>query len=118
VSGPVEAHSGDGDIELDDVTSASVHAEAQDGDVVFRGAIQPGGDYGFYVHDGDAVLILPESTDATVRVSTFDGEFQSEFTVRVDRFTAGRQFDFVLGAGGPRIDVEVFDGDIQLLRGN
>lgn len=116
VAGPVEAHSGDGDITLLDVTSSSVRAEAQDGDVMFSGTLAPAGEYGFYVHDGDATIALPDGTDATVRVSTFDGEFQSDFTVRVESFSAGRQFEFVLGDGGARMEIEVFDGDIRLLR--
>jgi hypothetical protein len=116
VSGPVEAHSGDGDIVLEDVQSTSVRAEAQDGDVIFRGTIADGGDYGFYLHDGDATIAVPQATSARVSVSTFDGEFESDFSVRVERFTSGRQFDFLLGDGGAQIDIEVFDGDIRLVR--
>lgn len=118
IQGPVEAHSGDGDIVLDDVTSSSVRAEAQDGDVLFRGSIAQGGRYGFYLHDGDASIELPDGTDASVRVATFEGEFQSDFTIRVERFTAGRQFEFALGDGGADVEIEVFDGDIRLLRRN
>ncbi len=116
VSGPIEAHSGDGDVELEDIVSSSVRVEVQDGDIVFVGGIADGGDYGFYAHDGDVVLAIPVGTNAAVHVSTFDGEFQSEFAVRVERFTAGREFDFVLGSGSARIEVEVFDGDIALVR--
>jgi hypothetical protein len=116
VSGSVEVHSGDGDITLYDMRSSSVRAEAQDGDVTFSGSIIAGGDYGFFVHDGDAVIEMPAAAGARVRVSTFDGEFQSDFTVRVERFTSGRQFDFVVGDGAARMEIEVFDGDINLLR--
>jgi hypothetical protein len=116
VSGSVEVHSGDGDIMLYDMRSSSVRAEAQDGDVTFSGSIIAGGDYGFFVHDGDAAIEMPAEAGARVRVSTFDGEFQSDFTVRVERFTSGRQFDFVVGDGAARMEIEVFDGDINLLR--
>lgn len=116
ISGPVEAHSGDGDVVLDDIASSSVRAEAQDGDVLFSGTIEDGGEYGFYLHDGDATIELLASVSARVSVSTFDGEFLSDFPVRVERFSAGREFDFVLGAGGARIEIEVFDGEIRLLQ--
>jgi DUF4097 and DUF4098 domain-containing protein YvlB len=116
ISGPVEAHSGDGDLVLDDIRASAVRVEAQDGDVSFSGTIVPGGDYAFYVHDGDATIAIPGTTSARVSVSTFDGEFQSEFTVRVDRFTSSREFDFTLGSGEARIRIEVFDGEIRLLR--
>ena len=116
VSGPVEAHSGDGDVVLVDVRSANVRVEAQDGDVSFSGVIEPGGSYGFFVHDGDAAIAIPANTSAQVSVSTFDGEFLSDFSVRVERFTSGREFDFTLGSGEARIQIEVFDGEIRLLQ--
>jgi hypothetical protein len=116
VLGSVEAHSGDGDIILDQLGSMSVRAEAQDGDIVFSGAIANGGEYRFYLHDGDVLLEVPADVSARVHVSTFDGEFTSDFPVRVESFSAGRQFDFVLGQGGALIDIEVFDGEIRLAR--
>jgi len=114
VTGPVEAHSGDGDLVLDGVDSRAVRAETLDGDVMFSGTIAPGGEYGFYLHDGDAFIEVQRTVGARVSVSTFDGEFTSDFPVRVERFTAGREFDFVLGDGSARIEIEVFDGEIRL----
>ena len=116
VTGSVEVHSGDGDIILEQIESMAQRAEAQDGDIVFSGSIASGGEYGFYLHDGDVLLELPADVSARVNVSTFDGEFSSDFPVRVESFSAGRQFDFVLGQGSARIDVEVFDGEIRLAR--
>jgi hypothetical protein len=116
VVGSVEAHSGDGDIVLDQVESMSVRAEAQDGDIVFSGSIASGGEYRFYLHDGDVLLEVPADVSARVHVSTFDGEFTSDFPVRVESFSAGRQFDFVLGEGRALIEIEVFDGEIRLAR--
>lgn len=116
ISGPVEAHSGDGDLLLEDIQAETVRVEAQDGDVTFSGTITPGGDYGFFVHDGDATIALPDGTSARVSVSTFDGEFRSDFTVQVDRLRSGRELDFVLGSGEARLRIEVFDGEIRLLR--
>jgi Toastrack DUF4097 len=116
VAGPIEVHSGDGDIRLQDVSSSSVRAEAQDGDVFFDGTIAPKGDYGFFLHDGDATISVPSTASAHVSVSTFDGEFRSDFTVKVERFTSGRQFAFDIGDGSARVQIEVFDGDIRLQR--
>lgn len=115
-SGAIEVHSGSGDVTLAEITSSSVRAETQDGDIDFSGTIQSGGSYGFFVHDGDATIAVPASTDARVRVSTFDGEFESEFPVVVQHFTGGREFDFAIGSGSALIQIEVFDGEIRLLR--
>jgi hypothetical protein len=116
IVGPVEAHSGDGNIILEAIASRAVRAETLDGDVTFSGTIEAGGEYGFYLHDGDAVIEVQRAVGAQVSVSTFDGEFTSDFPVRVERFSAGREFDFVLGDGSARIEIEVFDGEIRLLQ--
>ena len=116
IVGSVEVESGSGDIRLVNVDAESVRAETLDGDVEFDGVLHSGGTYEFYVHDGDVVLSLPSTVGAQVSVATFDGEFTSEFPVRVERFSGGRAFDFMLGDGGARLEVEVFDGEIRLLR--
>jgi DUF4097 and DUF4098 domain-containing protein YvlB len=113
-SGVVDVHSGRGDLTLRDIRSASVRAETQEGDIDFSGVLMEDGSYGFSVHDGDARIAIPEGTDARVSVSTFDGEFESDFPVRVERFRGGRAFDFTLGTGSARLEIEVFDGEIQL----
>lgn len=116
VRGPVTAHSGSGDLTLVDIHSSSVRAETQDGDVDFSGTIDDGGDYRFFVHDGDAVIAIPPESNARVSVSTFDGEFESEFPVLIERFTGGREFDFTVNEPRARIEIQVFDGEIRLLR--
>jgi DUF4097 and DUF4098 domain-containing protein YvlB len=116
VSGPVSVHSGSGDVDLIDIESADVRAETQDGDIVFSGTIADTGDYGFFVHDGDAIIAIPSSSSARVGVSTFDGDFESEFPVVIERFTGGREFDFQVGTGRARIQIQVFDGEIRLVQ--
>ena len=115
VRGDVDVHSGSGDLTLANVTSERLRAETQDGDISFSGPISDGGSYGFFVHDGDAYIAIPSSTNARVAVSTFDGDFESDFPVRIERFTGGREFDFTIGDGDARIDIQVFDGEIRLL---
>jgi DUF4097 and DUF4098 domain-containing protein YvlB len=115
VSGPVNVHSGSGDLTLRDISSAVVRAETQDGDITFSGTIEDGGDYRFFVHDGDASIEIPSTTNARVAVSTFDGDFESDFPVRIERFTGGREFDFTIGNGAAHIEIQVFDGEIRLL---
>lgn len=115
VEGPVRAHSGSGDITLLDIRSESVQAETQDGDVAFSGTIADNGEYRFFVHDGDADIAIPPTANARISVSTFDGDFESDFPVRIERFTGGREFDFTLGSGRARIEIQVFDGEIRLL---
>lgn len=116
VQGVVDVHSGDGDLELMEIRSSSVRAETQDGDIDFSGVVEDGGEYRFFVHDGDATIAIPATSNARVQVSTFDGEFESEFPVVIQRFTGGREFDFTIGEPRARIEIQVFDGEIRLMR--
>ena len=116
VRGAVVVHSGSGDLQLSDVVSSDVRAETQDGDIHFSGPIEDGGNYRFFVHDGDAIIAIPSESNARVSVSTFDGEFESEFPVLIERFRGGREFDFQVGEPRARIEIQVFDGEIRLLR--
>jgi hypothetical protein len=116
VAGTIDVRTLNGDITLEDARSLSVRIEALHGDVFFSGALEPGGEYGIYVHDGDATLVVPASVSARVSVSTFDGDFESDFPVRVERLSAGRPLEFVLGGGAASLRLEVFDGKIRLLQ--
>lgn len=116
VRGSVDVRSGSGDLILDDVVSSSVRAETLDGDLTFSGTLARGGTYAFSVHDGDAHITIPESPGARVRVATFDGEFTSDFPVTLQRYGGGGQFEFTVGDGAARVEIDVFDGEIRLLR--
>jgi len=59
---------------------------------------------------------LQEGANARVRVSTFDGDFESDFPVVIERFTGGREFNFAIGEPRASIVIEVFDGEIRLRR--
>ncbi len=116
VRGEVRAESGSGDVRLADVDATTLHAGTLDGEVEFDGPLHPNGTYAFSVHDGDAVLRLPRDVAANVVVSTFDGEFTSEFPVTVEGLHGGGRFQFTLGGGGADLRIEVFDGEIRLLK--
>lgn len=116
IRGEVEVSSTSGDITLRDVSARSVRAETQNGDIEFSGELLERGRYGFFVHDGDVELALPESSSAVVSASTFDVEFESDFPVRLQRYRGGQKFDFTLGDGSAQLELHVFDGEIRLVR--
>ncbi len=116
VRAEVDAYSGDGDLTLEDVTGPLVRAETIDGDLTFAGALASGGSYSFSTHDGDVELLLPAGTSARAKVSTFDGEFLSDFPVTLQSLGRG-VFEFTLGNGAARLEIEVFDGEIRLRSG-
>lgn len=107
----------DGDILLDDVDAGSVDASTVDGDVTFSGPLRAGGSYRLVTHDGDLTVTVHGSADARVRVSTFDGSFDSDFPIVVERFRGGEVLSFTLGQGRAELHLEAFDGEIRLRRG-
>ena len=117
VRGPVSVTTVDGRIELTDVDGPTVQAGTVDGDVTFRGPVRAGGTYRLTSHDGDVTAALGGAPDAEVSISTFDGEFLSDFPVTITQAVkAGRQFSFTLGRGGAQVFLETFDGTIRLER--
>lgn len=117
VRGPVSVTTVDGRIELADVDGPTVQAGTVDGDVSFRGPVRAGGTYRLTSHDGDVTAALGGAPDAEVSISTFDGEFLSDFPVTITQAVkAGRQFNFTLGRGGAQVFLETFDGTIRLER--
>lgn len=117
VRGELEASTGDGDITLEEISAASVHAETLDGDLRFQGVLARSGSYRFSVHDGDADIVVPAGSGVRAKVSTFQGEFVSDFPVTLQRYGSGGSFEFVLGDGGASLEISVFDGEIRLLSG-
>jgi hypothetical protein len=51
-----------------------------------------------------------------VAVSTFNGEFESEFPVPLRGTRKGKGFNFSLGSGSAQVTLESFQGTIQLVR--
>jgi len=113
--GDLSAESVNGEVALEGITSASVTATTVNGDVSYDGTIQDGGQYTLNTHNGDIVITVPEGANATVDVSTYNGEFETAFPVQLSR-TSRNRFTFVLGSGSARLMLESFQGTIQLRR--
>lgn len=115
VAGDITAETVSGDIRLEGAESASVDLTAVSGDLLYDGTLSDGGRYRFSTHNGDVKIGVPEKTNATVSIATFDGEFNAGFPVSVTGTTKHR-FGFTLGTGSARIELETFNGDIKLRR--
>jgi DUF4097 and DUF4098 domain-containing protein YvlB len=115
VSGELVAQTVDGEIDLQDIESGSVEATTVDGDVAFRGTLKDAGRYRLNTHDGDVTVTVPQ-VNATVSVSTFSGDFDSDFPLVLNNTRGSRRFTFTLGSGSARLELESFDGSIALRR--
>jgi hypothetical protein len=116
-SGDITVETVDGDIALVRIDATNVEVNTVDGDVTYDGSIKNAGSYRLATHDGDITVVIPPGSNLSGSVSTFDGEFDASFAV--DTVRSGRhRFTFTVGRGsnGARLELETFDGNIQLRR--
>ena len=105
-----------GDIDLEGIESSLVEASTVSGNVMFLGDLHPDGRYKLSTHNGNLTLGMAEGANATVSVSTFNGDFDSAFPVKIERTRHGKRFNFTMGSGSALVNLESFDGTIRLER--
>lgn len=115
-SGEIVAETVNGEIVLERVDATSLEATTINGDVGYDGPIRNGGRYTLSSHNGDVTLAAAESASASVAVSTFNGEFESEFPVTLTETRKGKRFSFRLGSGSAQVSLESFQGTVRLVR--
>ena len=115
-SGEITAETVNGDVVLEQVDATSLDATTVNGDLGYDGPIRNGGRYTLSTHNGDITLAATERTNATVMVSTFSGDFESDFPVPLRETRKGRRFSFTLGGGSAQVSLESFQGTIRLVR--
>ncbi len=118
VHGGVGAHSVSGDVTLSQIDGDEVTAETVSGGIDYDGRIADNGRYNFEAHSGDVSLRVTGTFNATVSVSTFSGDFSSDFpiTIAPGRQTQ-REWEFRQGTGSARVRLQSFSGTINLRRG-
>lgn len=115
VVGEVRAETVNGGLFLEGIDARSVEAATVNGEIVYDGTISDGGRYSFNTHNGDLTVSVPERANVTISVSTFNGDFESDFPVTITG-TRGKRFNFTLGSGSARLELESFGGSIRLRR--
>ena len=76
-----------------------------------------GGLYRLSTHNGDITMILPENTNATFAVRTYNGDFSSNLgTKLVGELRRGRRATYTLGTGSADVELESFGGTVRLRR--
>lgn len=116
IEGEISAETTNGGIHIEGARATAVSAGSVNGGVTYQGSIAPDGRYQFTTHNGNLELVIPDDASATVSVSTYHGEFLSDFPVVLSEGRLGTRFRFVLRRGGATIDLESFQGRIRLRR--
>ncbi len=116
VIGDVTVETVNGAIVLERVQAGAVDAATVNGTIVYDGTLRDGGDYVLSTHNGGIWVVVPNNANATVSVSTFNGKLDSSFNVNVKEMANRKRFNFVIGNGSARLDLETFGGDVRLRR--
>jgi DUF4097 and DUF4098 domain-containing protein YvlB len=117
IAGQVSCESVNGNIRLEQIDSGEVRASSMNGMVLFLGDFQRQGHYALTSHQGNIVVGVPENAGLDVSVVNFLGGFRSGFPLKdgqAPRRTG--EFNFTLGRGGSSLNLESYQGLIQLLR--
>lgn len=121
VTGDLTAETTNGDIVIDNAQTSSLEVSTVNGDITFNGTVRDGGAYRLTTHSGDIRLGVGAGANATVFVRTFQGDFSSDFPIQLpegqSRDGGSKRFNFTLGTGSARIEVQAFSGDIHIARG-
>lgn len=121
VTGDMSAETTNGDIVIQNAQTSNLEASTVNGDLTFNGTVRDGGAYRLTTHSGDIRLGLGGAANATVFVRTFQGDFSADFAIQLpegqSRDSGSKRFNFTLGSGSARIEVQSFNGDIHVARG-
>jgi DUF4097 and DUF4098 domain-containing protein YvlB len=119
-SGEINAETTNGNIFIDNATTSNLEAFTVNGEVTFNGTIRDSGVYKLGTHNGDIRVGLGSANNATIFVRTFQGDFAADFPVQLPEGqnprSGSKRFNFTLGSGSARIELQSFGGDIVLAR--
>src|ERR671913_797518 len=119
-SGEIMAETTNGNIFIDSAQTSNLEAFTVNGEVTFNGTIRDAGVYKLGTHNGDIRVGLGGANNATIFVRTFQGDFAADFPVQLPEGqnprSGSKRFNFTLGSGSARIELQSFGGDIVLAR--
>jgi len=119
-TGEINADTTNGNIFIDNAQTSNLEAFTVNGEVTFNGTIRDNGVYKLGTHNGDIRVGLGGAANATIFVRTFQGDFAADFPVQLpegqNARSGSKRFNFTLGNGSARIELQSFGGDIVLAR--
>lgn len=116
--GDLVAESINGAVTLSRMRASSATVSTVNGDITYDGTLAANGRYEFTSHNGNLVLTLPDGTNATFTVRTYNGGLMTEVPVQGSRegLERGRAVTLTLGTGAADVSLESFDGEIRIRR--
>ncbi len=118
VTGDVVAETVNGDVSVTAAKATSLEVSTVNGDVRFEAPVVDRGTFRVTTHQGDIRVSLGAQASATVFVRTFRGDFSSDFPITLpkDDRDGNKRFNFTLGSGSARVELQSFQGDIHVAK--
>ncbi len=117
-SGDVTVETTNGDITLAQMKAQNVEVSTVNGDLRFEGTLVDRGRYSFTTHNGDITVAVPETSNATFVVRSYQGDFSTALKVSGpprSEVRQGRRTTYTLGSGSAEMELETFGGSIRLV---
>jgi DUF4097 and DUF4098 domain-containing protein YvlB len=119
--GDISAESVNGNITMTGIDGKIVDATSVNGTIVYEGKLADAGHYSFGTHNGDVILGIPESANATFTFRTYQGSINTDFALEgyaPRQAPRGRRLTGTLGNGSADVNLETFGGSIRLRKGS
>jgi len=113
----VEVSTVSGETTLDMDRVKRLRFNSVSGGLDWSGVPAAGASFEIESHSGSVTLVLPEKHAADFEITSFSGEIDNAFGPRARRtskYAPGRELEFSTGAGGARIRITTFSGDVTL----
>jgi Toastrack DUF4097 len=115
--GEITAETTNGDITLTKIDAKSVETATVNGDIRYEGSVVDGGRYRFTTHNGDVTMVVPENSNVTFLVRTYNGDFHTNLPLKtLGEVRRGRRATYTLGNGSAEVELESFGGTIRVRR--
>ncbi|MGH7501124.1 MAG: DUF4097 family beta strand repeat-containing protein [Longimicrobiales bacterium] len=116
-TGNVSVATVNGSLTLARIQADRVEAETINGRIEYEGTLRDRGNYEFSSHNGEVVLYVAEGTNASINISTHNGEIDSAFPIQLRQASGRSRTSFTVGTGrGAVIEITSFSGPIRIRR--
>jgi len=115
--GAIEAASVSGDVIIRDGSLDRAELATTSGNVRCEAEVTGRGSFDMETMSGNVVMVVPAGVAAEFEISTFSGSIRSQLgpePQRTNRYAPGEELNFSTGAGGPRISLSSFSGNVEL----
>jgi DUF4097 and DUF4098 domain-containing protein YvlB len=116
LSGALTFHTVNGDLDVSDSYLRSADLHSVDGDLTVDASLGHG-PFRLQTVNGDVELALPARDGAEIHFHTANGDISCDLPAQVST-ASSREWHAQINGGGPRVDIETVNGDLEIEEGH